>query len=83
VPTLYVESAKIELNLEQLIRAVEALSPAERQIVHRALDQNWTERLEELLTRVYARFQAEPMDDKELDAEIEAARDTYHARRSR
>ncbi len=83
MPTLYVESAKIESNLEQLVRAVEALSPAERQIVRRALDQNWTERLEELLTRVYARFQAEPMDEEELDSEIEAARDAYHARRSR
>jgi hypothetical protein len=83
VPTLYVESAKIELNLEQLVRAVEALSPTERQIIRRALDQNWTERLEELLTRVYARFQAEPMDEEELDSEIEAARDAYHAHRSR
>jgi hypothetical protein len=82
MPTLYVESAKIELTLDQLIGAVQLLSPSERQIVRRALDQDWAAELDNLLARVYVRFQADPMDDDELDAEIEAARDAYYTRRS-
>ena len=82
MPTLYVESAKIELTLDQLINAVQLLSPSERQIVRRALDQDWAAELDNLLARVYVRFQADPMGDDELDAEIEAARDAYYTRRS-
>jgi hypothetical protein len=82
MPTLHVENAKIELTLDQLINAVQLLSPSERQIVRRALDQDWAAEFDDLLARVYARFQADPMDDDELDAEIEAARDAYYTRRS-
>lgn len=81
MPTLYVESAKIELTLDQLVSAVQALNPSEQQIVRRALDQDWVAELDDLLARVHARFQADPIDDDELDAEIEAARDTYYTRR--
>ncbi len=72
MPTLYVESAKIELTLDQLVSVVQALNPSEQQIVRRALDQNWATELDDLLARVYARFQANPMDDDKLDAEIDA-----------
>ena len=82
MPTLYVENTKIELTLDQLIDAVQLLSPPERQIVRRALDEDWAAELDDLLARVHARFQAGPMDDDELDAEIEAARDAYYTRRS-
>ena len=82
MPTLYVESAKIELTLDQLIDAVQRLSPSEQRIVCRALDENWAAELDDLLARVYVRFQADPMDDDQLDTEIEAARDAYYTRRS-
>jgi hypothetical protein len=82
MPTLYVENTKIELTLDQLIDAVQLLSPRERQIVRRALDEDWAAELDDLLARVHARFQADPMDDDELDAEIEAARDAYYTHRS-
>jgi len=78
MPTLYVESAKIELTLDQLVSVVQALNPSEQQVVRRALDQDWATELDNLLARVYARFQADPLDDDELDAEIETARDAYH-----
>jgi hypothetical protein len=79
--TVVIEQARVEIDLDQLIRVIQSLDDKERQAVREALDQDWAHELDEILTEVHARFEAAPMGDAEIDAEIEAARDESHARR--
>jgi len=75
------EGIRVEIALEQLIEALKSLDASERQAVREALDSEWAEELEALLARFRSRFQEAPISDEELDAEIEAGREAYFARR--
>jgi hypothetical protein len=79
--TVTIEQAKVQLDLDQLIRAIRSLDVPERQRVREALDQDWTQELDSILKEVRARYEIEPLSDEEITAEIEAARVEYHARR--
>ena len=75
-----IEQAKVEIDLDQLIRLIQSLDDKERQAVREALDRDWAHELDEILTEVHAQFEAAPLSDAEIDAEIGAARDESHAR---
>jgi hypothetical protein len=79
--TVIIEQAKVQLDLDQLIRAIQSLDAHERQQVREALDRDWAQDLESILREVRARYEAAPMTDDEIAAEVEAARVAYHARR--
>ena len=79
--TVVIEQAKLEIDLNQLIRVIQSLDDEERQVVREALDRDWMHELDDILTQVHARFEAAPMSDAEIDTEIEAARSESHARR--
>ena len=78
--TVIIEQAKVQLDLDQLIRAIQSLDARERQQVREALDRDWANDLDSLLREVRARYEARPMTDDEIAAEVEAARVEYHAR---
>ena len=71
--TVVIEQARIEIDLNQLIRVIQSLDDGERQAVREALDRDWVQELDDILTQVHARFEAGPTSDAEIDAEIEAA----------
>ena len=77
--TIVIEQAKVELDVNQLIRAILTLGADERQLVGKALDQDWAKELDDILARVHARFLAEPISDAEIAAEVEAARTEHYA----
>jgi len=79
--TVVIEQAKVELDLNQLIRAIQSLEPHERQLVRQALDQDWVQELGTILAQVHTRFQAEPMNEAEIAAEVEAVRAERYADR--
>ena len=70
--TVTLGQAKIELELDQLILALQFLTSDERRMVREALDEDWTKELDAMLASVHARFQADPMSDAEISAEVEA-----------
>ena len=72
--TVTLGQAKIELELDQLILALQSLTSDERRMVREALDEDWTKELDAMLASVHARFQADPMSDAEIPAEVEARR---------
>lgn len=71
--------AKIELELDQLILALQSLTPDERRLVRQALDKDWATELDAILASVHARFQTDPMSDAEISAEVEAVRAERYA----
>ncbi len=81
--SVVIEQARVELDLDQLIHAIQSLNPHERQLVREALDQDWAGELDEIVARVQARFQAEPMHADEIAAEVEAVRTERYAHRRR
>ncbi len=79
--TVIIEQAKVQIDLDQLIRAIQSLDAHERQQVREALDRDWAQDLTSILREVRARYEAAPMTEDEIAAEVEAARAEYHARR--
>jgi hypothetical protein len=79
--TVTIEQARVQLNFEQLIQAIQSLDAGERRQVRAALDREWGHDLDGLLREVRARYAAHSLSEDELVAEIEAARVEYHARR--
>lgn len=79
--TITIEQARVQLNFEQLIQAIQSLDAGERRQVRTVLDREWGRDLEGLLREVRARYAAQPLSEDELAAEIEAARVEHHARR--
>ena len=78
--TVIIEQARVQLDLDQLIRAIQSLDAHERQQVREALDRDWAQDLTTILREVRARYEAAPMTEDEIAAEVEAASIAYHAR---
>jgi len=79
--TIVIEQAKVELDLDQLVQAIKALDVQQRQIVRQALDADWSQELDEILGNVRKRFEAAPMTEAEISAEVKEARTEYYAHR--
>ena len=77
--TVIIEQAKVQIDLDQLIRAIQSLDAHERQQVREALDRDWAQDLDSILREVRARNNAAPMTEDEIAAKVEAARVAYHA----
>lgn len=77
-----VQNQEIELTIAQIIEAIRQLKPEEQSIIRRALNERaWSERADDLLTRVWARAQDAPLTEDEINAEVEAVRQTLHTAR--
>lgn len=68
------QEVELNLTLDQFLALVRQLQPQEREIVRRALTPSWEQRLETLLTRVWARVDADPLSEEAIDAEVTQAR---------
>ena len=75
--TIVIEQAKVELDLDQLVQAIKALDVQQRQVVRQALDADWSQELDEILANVRERFEAAPMTEAEIAAEVKEARDSH------
>ena len=79
MPTIVIEQAEVRFTLEQLLAVLRQLTPEERELVRRELSPaGWEGRLDQLLTRVRARVEEDPLSDQELADEVESARDAFY-----
>ena len=70
-------------TIDQVLTVVRQLKPEDREIIRRAIEPPpWNQRLEELLTRVWARVESYPITEEEVDAEVELARQAIYAQNS-
>lgn len=77
--TVIVKQAEVRLTMEQLVAALQQLSPEEREQVRRELVlMPWEERLDSLLARVRAQVDQDPISDEDLNADIDSTRDALH-----
>ena len=72
--TVIIEQARVQLDLDQLIRAIQMLDAHERQQVREALDRDWAQDFAGILREVRTRYEAAPLTEDEIAAEVEAAR---------
>lgn len=73
------QEVELNLTLDQILAVVRQLQPQEREIVRRALTPAWERRLTALLARVWARLDAAPLSEEEIDAEVTQARRARYA----
>ena len=81
--TVIIEQARVQLDLDQLIRAIQSLDAHERQQVREAFDRDWAQDLSSILREVRTRYEAQPMTEDEIAAEVEAARALSHTPHAR
>ena len=80
MPKVVVREVELELSINEILSAVRQLSPEERELVRQVVEPApWDQRLEALLSRVWARLEQHPISDEEIDAEIELVRTILHA----
>ncbi len=82
MPKVLAEKVEIYLPLDQLVAVVRQLPSEEKKILRRELiDESWSQRLDALLQRIWARVEAHPIEEAEVNAEVEKARAARYARR--
>ena len=75
---------KIDINYEQIRKAVKNLSINERAKMVEELERDtWKERFRQLRRRVDARLKKNPLSQKEIDRVVNQAKKEFHARSSR
>jgi hypothetical protein len=80
MPKVLAEKVEIYLPLDQLVAIVQQLTSEEKKILRRELiDESWSRRLDMLLQRIWARVEAHPIEEAEVDAEVEKARAARYA----
>jgi len=83
MPKVIAQQVELDLTLDQVLTVVRQLKPKEREIIRRAIEPPpWNQRLEELLTRLWARVERHPITEEEVDAEVELARTAIYAQGS-
>lgn len=82
MPKVVAEKVEIYLPLDQLITIVRQLPPEEKKILRSELmDESWSQRLDALLQRIWARVEAHPIEEAEVNAEVEKAKAARYAQR--
>jgi len=77
------QQVELDLTLDQVLTVVRQLKPEEREVIRRAIEPKpWSQRLETLLARVWARVERYPITEEEVDAEVELARTAIYAQGS-
>lgn len=72
--TITIPGAEVTLTVEQLIDAFKRLPPAEQQKVREELVTAWQDKFRTVMDRVAARYEANPLSDEDIEAEIKAVR---------
>lgn len=80
--TVVLDNVRVELTAEHVIAAFRQLPPPEQELVRRELTHaEWESRLRDLLARIWARLEARPLSDEEIDEEIRIVREARRVRR--
>ena len=75
MPQITARRVQSDLTLDQLVAIVKQLKPDERELIRHAINQPpWSQRLDQLLHRVWDRVDIAPITEEEVDAEVELAR---------
>ena len=75
-----VQNREVELTLPQILEAVKQLKPEEKSVIRRALDdRTWSERVDDLLSRIWARVEESPLTEADIDAEVETVRQALYS----
>ena len=75
-----VQNREVELTLPQILEAVKQLKPEEKSVIRRALDdRTWAERVDDLLSRIWARVEESPLTEADIDAEVETVRQALYS----
>ena len=75
-----VQNREVELTLPQILEAVKQLKPEEKSVIRRALDdRTWSERVDDLLRRIWARVEESPLTEADIDAEVETVRQALYS----
>ena len=75
MPQITARRVQSDLTLDQLVAIVKQLKPDERELIRHAINQSpWSQRLDQLLHRVWDRVDIAPITEEEVDAEVELAR---------
>ncbi|MBM4466021.1 MAG: hypothetical protein FJ014_10800 [Chloroflexi bacterium] len=83
MPRVIAQQVELDLTLDQVLTVVRQLKPEEREVIRRAIEPKpWSQRLETLLARVWARVECYPITEEEVDAEVELARTAIYAQGS-
>jgi len=83
MPRVIAQQVELDLTLDQVLTVVRQLKPEEREVIRRAIEPKpWSQRLETLLARVWARVERYPITEEEVDAEVELARTAIYAQGS-
>ena len=72
--TITIPGAEVTLTVEQLIDAFKRLPAEEQQKVRDELVSVWQDKFREVMDRAAARYEADPLSDEDIDAEIKAVR---------
>jgi len=84
MPKVIAQQVELDLTLDQVVAIVRQLKPEEREVIRQAIEPPpWDQRLEALLTRVWARVDRDPITEEEIDAEVKRARTTIYSQGSR
>ena len=79
--TVVLNQVRVELTAEQVVAAFRQLPASEQEKVWRELShEEWEQRLRDVLGRVWARLESQPISDQEIDEEIAIVRDIRRAR---
>ena len=83
MPKVIAQRVELDLTLDQVLTIIRQLKPEEREIVRRVIEPPpWSQRLEALLARVWARAERYPITEEEIDAEVELARTAIYTQGS-
>lgn len=75
-----VHDQEVELTLAQILEAIRQLKPEEKSVIRRALDErSWSQRVDDLLARVWARVEESPLSEADINAEVETVRQALYA----
>ncbi|MBX9878393.1 MAG: hypothetical protein K2Y22_08030 [Candidatus Obscuribacterales bacterium] len=70
------QSKPEDINLDQVLKLVEQLSPEDQSELRRKLDDSWSKRWSALVQRIEKRAKDyPPLSDEEILAEVKAARE--------
>lgn len=72
--TITIPGAEVTLTVEQLIDAFKRLPLEEQQKVREELVTTWQDKFRVVMDRVAARYEANPLSDEDIEAEIKAVR---------
>jgi len=82
MPKVVAQQVELDLTLDQILSIIRQLKPQEQEIVRRVIEPPWSQRLEALLARVWARVEHHPIAEEDIDAEVELARTAIYAQGS-